>query len=161
MNRLQTLKPAADKRWLLLAAGVLWSGVGVILSSLAYGWLKPVDFGDALWLTFAGVLLAVAIYLLGFSKFANKNIRRIDAYLNDKVCIFAFQEWTSYPLVVVMVSMGIGLRKYSPVPKPLLAVLYIGIGGSLFLASLHYYRQLIRVNVQKSAHLVRGSEEGS
>lgn len=44
--------------------------------------------------------------------------------------------------MIVMISLGIFLRLYSPIPKPLLAVMYIGIGGSLFLASLHYYKHI-------------------
>ncbi len=93
-------------------------------------------------MTLAGVLLASAIYYFGFSKLAKKNIQRITDMAGDKICIFAFQEWTSYPLVIVMISLGIFLRMYSPIPKPLLAVMYIGIGGSLFLASLHYYKHI-------------------
>jgi hypothetical protein len=117
-ERLQSLNPAVNKRWLLLLAGIMWSVVGVMLASLAYGWLKPVELGEASWRVLTGLLLALAIYAFGFSKFADRNIRRIDDYLKDKVCVFSFQEWTSYPLVVVMVSMGIGLRVYSPIPKP-------------------------------------------
>jgi hypothetical protein len=143
--RMQSLTPAVYRQWLYLLAGLMWSGVGLMLCSLAYGWLVPVASGEALWRALAGLLLALAIYHFGFSKFADRNIHRIDDYLKDKVCIFAFQEWTSYPLVVVMVSMGIGLRVYSPIPKPWLAVLYIGIGGSLFFASFHYYLKLLKM----------------
>lgn len=38
-----------------------------------------------------------------------------------------------------MISLGIYLRIYSPFPKPLLAILYLGIGGGLLSASLHYF----------------------
>jgi len=86
-----------------------------------------------------GMVFAISIYAFGFSKLAKKNIDRIDAIDCDKPCIFAFQEWTSYPLIAVMISLGIFLRVYSPIPKIYLAAMYIGIGGSLFLASLHYY----------------------
>jgi len=122
----------------------MWSGVGLILGNLAYGWLLPVEFPQVLWMTLAGVLLASAIYYFGFSKLAKKNIRRITDMAGDKICIFAFQEWTSYPLVVVMIGLGISLRNNLPIPKPYLAILYIGIGGGLFLSSLHYYLHLLR-----------------
>jgi hypothetical protein len=62
----------------------------------------------------------------------------------ERVCLFAFQKWTSYPLVVVMIALGIYLRLYSPIPKPYLAVLYIGLGLSLLVSSLQYYLQAIR-----------------
>jgi hypothetical protein len=140
-SRISKLKPSVDKRWLYLIAGGIWSVVGLMLCRLAYGWLRPVNWPMAVILALFGLLLAAAIYLFGFSYFARVNIRRIANYRIEKICIFAFQRWTSYPLVVVMISLGIFLRIYSPIPKPYLAVLYIGIGGGLFLASLLYYRR--------------------
>ena len=95
-------------------------------------------------MTLAGALLASAIFYFGFSKLAKKNIQRINDMVGDKICIFAFQEWKSYPLVVVMIGLGISLRKFFPIPKPYLSILYIGIGGGLFLSSLYYYKHLLR-----------------
>ena len=120
----------------------MWSGVGLMLCNLPYGWLLPVVFPQVLWMMLAGLLLASAIYYFGFSKLAKKNIQRITDMAGDKICIFAFQEWTSYPLIVVMVGLGLSLRNLLPIPKPYLAILYIGIGGGLFLSSLAYYRAL-------------------
>jgi hypothetical protein len=137
--------PAVRKIWLHLLAGVMWSGVGIMLISLAARWLGLVVFYQTILLILAGMALAGGIFFFGFSKMALKNVRRIEAYMNERVCLFAFQKWTSYPLVLFMVSLGIYLRVYSPIPKPLLAILYIGIGGSLFLASLHYFTQVSRL----------------
>lgn len=122
----------------------MWSGVGLMLCNLAYGWLLPVAFPPVLWMTLAGVLLASAIFYFGFRKLAKKNIQRITDITGDKPCIFAFQEWTSYPLIVVMIGLGLSLRNLLPIPKPYLAILYIGIGGGLFLSSLCYYKHLLR-----------------
>ncbi len=64
--------------------------------------------------------------------------------MQGKRCVFAFQSWKSYLIVVIMIAMGIGLR-HSPIPKPYLSVLYIGIGLALILSSfryLKYYREL-------------------
>ncbi len=102
-------------------------------------------------MTLAGVLLASAIYYFGFSKLAKKNIHRITGMAGDKICIFAFQEWTSYPLIVVMVGLGLSLRNLLPIPKPYLAILYIGIGGGLFLSSLYYYKHLLHPQHHVSA----------
>jgi len=133
------LKPGTPKNWLYLTAGLMWSGVGIWLCNLAFGWLaprKPVLF---LSMGAVGVMLALTIYRFGFSAFAKRNIARIKALNSQRPCIFAFQSWTSYPLVAFMISLGIFLRKFSPIPKPYLAAMYIGIGGSLFLASFYYY----------------------
>ena len=77
----------------------------------------------------------------GFSRLADRNISRINRY-PGRVCLFAFQEWTSYVIVVVMVSLGIMMRR-SPFPKPYLGSMYTGIGGALFLASWHYHLHLL------------------
>ena len=143
-NAFQKWKPAAPKIWLFSLSGVMWSGVGVMLCSMAYSWLKPLPITSALVLALAGIILAVIISTYGFSGLAVKNICRISNIPGRKICIFAFQAWSSYPLVVFMITLGIMLRKFSPIPKSWLAVLYIGIGGGLFLASLQYYRHLSR-----------------
>ena len=152
MNRINTLKPGVDKFWLFVVASLMWSGVGIYLDFLAYGWLRPVEISQALLFVVSGILLAVVIYAIMFKRFADLNILRIRDLPGDKICVFAFQRWTSYPLVVVMISLGIFLRMYSPIPKPYLAVLYIGIGTSLFLASLRYYRYLYSFLKQGGSH---------
>jgi hypothetical protein len=43
---------------------------------------------------------------------------------------------------IFLLSIILSLRMYTPIPKPLLADMYIGIGGSLFLANLHYYKYI-------------------
>jgi len=139
-----SLKPAVSKRWLFALAGLMWSGVGVMLCRLAYKWLQPLNSPQAMTLTASGALMALLVYRFGFSKLALKNIRRIQQ-LPGRVCLFAFQEWRSYPLVVFMIALGILLRR-SPVPKSYLAVLYIGIGSGLLAASTHYFRRLLKPN---------------
>ena len=142
MEFVKKLKPAVGKNWLVLIAGLTWSAVSVMLCRYAIEWWLSVDISPGLLFGLCGCLLGAAIYRFGFSKLADKNIRRIEAYQGVKVCVFAFQAWTSYPLVAFMIFLGIFLRKYSPIPKPNLGVMYLGIGMGLFLASLHFFRHL-------------------
>jgi hypothetical protein len=135
-------RPAVDKCWLHLIAGMLWTTVGVMLLNLAVGWLVPVGLPAALAYAFAGLLLALGFYFLSFSKLAGKNVGRIEQIEADKTCIFAFQAWKSYPLILFMIALGITLRHFTPIPKPFLAIAYIGVGGGLFLSSLLYYGHL-------------------
>lgn len=141
---LNKLKPAVNKNWLHLFAGVVWFSVGVMLMSFAARWLKAVVLLPMLLLLLAGLLLATGIYFFGFSKLAKKNIKRINILGGEKLCLFAFQGWTSYPLVIFMIFLGIYLRTASPIPKPILAILYLGIGGGLFSASIHYFAHIAR-----------------
>ena len=150
LQYLRNFKPGVRKNWLQLTAGLIWLGVGIMLIGFAYRWLKPVIFPSLLWLILAGCLLATGIYFFGFSKMANKNIKRICQLKGEKVCLFAFQKWTSYPLVAFMISLGIYLRVYSPIPKPQLAILYLGIGGGLSLSSTRYFAQVARAFQSKN-----------
>lgn len=151
---IQDYRPAAHKIWLYGLAGTVWLGVGIMLVVFSSRWLKPIALAPMLGLILAGIALASPIYFFGFSKLAQKNIRRIGAYAKERVCLFAFQEWKSYPLVAFMVSLGVYLRSYSALPKPILAVLYLGIGGGIFSASLHYFAHILsffKVDVKRES----------
>jgi hypothetical protein len=131
------LKPGVSKRWLLVLAGFVWSGVGVMLCRLAYGWLRDTQGSPALLLGLSGAVAALGVYRFGFVRVARRNMERIDRSV-DNACVFSFQSWRGYLIVAVMVTLGVTLR-HSAIPRPVLAVLYAAIGGGLFLASLHYY----------------------
>lgn len=117
--------------------------VGIMLLNLAIGWLKPLGLSRALVHVLAGILLALGFYFFTFSKLACKNVGRIEQLEADKTCIFAFQTWKSYPLIVFMIALGITLRHFTPIPKPYLAIAYTGVGGGLLLSSLLYYGHLL------------------
>jgi hypothetical protein len=144
MEWINKLKPGLPKNWLLLTAGLMWTGVGVFLISLAVGWIFAPVVPRPWYYWGPGGLLALAIFQFGFSRLSIKNSRRIVDLDIEKPCLFAFQQWHSYPLVLFMIALGITLRKFTPIPKPLLGILYIGIGGGLGLSSYYYYREIIR-----------------
>jgi hypothetical protein len=143
MENLISWKPGVSKVWLYILAAVMWSGVGLYLNYLAYKWLRPVFLIPAIIIITCGLILAMGLYIVMFRGFADQNIIRIRSLTGDKICVFAFQKWTSYPLVMLMISTGIFLRLYSPIPKPFLAILYLAIGTGLLIASLKYYRLLV------------------
>ena len=139
---LHRFDPVVSKKWLLVLAGLMWAAVGVMLSSLAFGWLTADPSWGMLLLGSVGILLAIAVYRFGFVKIARKNIARIWNGA-ERACLFSFQAWKSYLLILVMMTMGILLRN-SPLPKPYLAVLYSTIGGALFISSFHYFAHIYR-----------------
>jgi hypothetical protein len=140
MPDLSRLKPALPRRYLLLLSGLMWSLVGLMLCRLAYRWYLALNIGDHWVYILGGLLLALPIHHFGFSIIAKSNINRIKL-LPENPCLFAFMSWWNYPLVAFMISLGMVMR-HSPIPKSYLGILYIGIGGGLFLSSLRYYRAL-------------------
>ena len=141
------IKPTVPKCLLIALAGLMWSTVGAMLCSMAYYWLKVVDWLTAFPFGLFGIILSLVVYRFGFSGIARKNIDRI-CLLPEKGCIFAFQAWKSYLIIVVMITLGIILR-HSPIPKHYLAIVYTTVGGALLLSSLHYYRGLWRLLILK------------
>lgn len=128
--------PAVKKEYLLLPAGFIWLGVGLMLCSMAFRWLQsavhPVVFAAA------GIAAAILISNFGFGKIAGQNIDRIKALPGSR-CFFSFMTLKSYLLVLVMMSFGIALR-HSSLPKTFLSVIYIGIGIALAISSIRYFK---------------------
>lgn len=129
-------KPAVHKKYLMITSGLMWSGVGIFLISLANKWLHNINGIMIYYLL--GFLFALIIHRFGFIKIARQNVNRILNMKKTKVCFFAFQQWKSYGIIVIMMSLGMYMRN-SFIPKNYLAVLYFSIGGALFLSSIKYY----------------------
>ncbi|MFZ0132325.1 MAG: hypothetical protein WAK95_07270 [Desulfobacterales bacterium] len=140
---LNRLKPAVPKYALMAMAGLLWTTVGLGLCRLGYKWVSLLPGTRSLPIGIAGGVLAVMTYRTSFSAVAAKNIERL-CRLPDRGCLFAFQAWRSYLIIVFMIGLGVVLR-HSPVPKALLAVLYFAIGGALIMGSFRYYALLWRI----------------
>ncbi len=140
-NTLAKYKPSVARRFLWLVAGLLWSAVGVGLCAAAVYWLMDAPWPANLLGAGVGLGAGAVIYRFGFSRIARKNIARI-AQKPEKVCIFAFQAWKSYVLIVVMMALGFALR-HSALPRLALASLYMAIGSGLGLSSILYYAQLM------------------
>lgn len=127
-----------DKSVLILMAGLMWCGVGVMLIRYAVSWLAICTLKEQMVFYFLGFLAAMPIHHFGFLKIADKNINRI-LPLTEKKNPFTFMTVKSYFIVIVMVSMGIALR-HSAIPKKYLSLLYNGIGLALFLSGIRYFR---------------------
>ena len=134
------LKPAVTQKALVLIAGLVWTGVGILLSTMAVVWLAAAPRSQGVLLGTVGVLLAVVAWRFGFSRLSRANVDRIERS-PARACAFSFQAWKSYLIMGSMIALGIVLR-HSAIPKPWLAVVYSTIGGALLLASLDYYRHV-------------------
>ncbi len=136
---IRSLNPAIPRRFLLIIAGGIWSGAGLLLCARAYIWFQNFGLFRAVPLESVACILAAAGYFFGFTRLARKNIRRISD-LPSKACIFAFTAWRGYLIIGTMVTLGILIRS-SSFPRQYLAVLYGAMGGSLLLASILFYAE--------------------
>jgi len=144
-SKLMRFRPAVDKKVLVLMAGTMWCGVGMMLISYAVSWLIIADIVNQLIFGLAGLAAAMPIHFLGFKRLADKNLARL-LPLTEKKCIFSFMTWKSYLIVPIMVSMGIFLR-HSSIPKLFLSIIYNGIGLGLFLSGIRYFSFFITLMI--------------
>jgi len=140
---IRKFNPAVDKSVLILMAGLMWCGVGIMLMRYAISWLSSCSAREQVIFYTIGFLAAMPIHHFGFLKIADKNLNRILA-LTEKTSPFSFMTWKSYIIVLIMVSMGIALR-HSSLPKRYLSVLYNGIGLALFLSGIRYFRYFLKL----------------
>jgi hypothetical protein len=133
-------KPGVHKAWLLLIAGMLWIGIGLMLDLLAGSWLIKETAHRALISAVTGFVLALLIHHFGFLRVADRNLGRI-LPMEGKRCVFSFMSWRSYLLAAVMIFTGYFLR-HSRLPKLYLAILYSAIGTGLMLSSIRYLRHM-------------------
>jgi hypothetical protein len=139
--------PATDKKVLVIMAGLMWCGVGVMLVRYAITWLSVCTGKEQIMFYSVGFLAAMPIHHFGFLKIADKNLNRI-LQMTGKQNVFTFMTWKSYIIVVIMISMGIALR-HSAIPKKYLSVLYNGIGLALFLSGIRYLRVFINLSQKR------------
>jgi hypothetical protein len=131
--------PMVPRFWLHLTAGLIWSSVGGALMIVACYWASETSWPENLAWLLAGFLGGILIYARVFSRIAQRNIQRIEAR-KDGNCLFGFQPWRSYLLIVAMICLGYALR-HSPLPRVVLAAIYAAIGNGLALSSSLYYRR--------------------
>jgi hypothetical protein len=142
---LARIKPDVPKYWLIAIAGVVWSAVGAMLCHRAWGWLHPLNDLRLLALAATGLGLAFVFHRVMLERIARRNMSRICNYA-ERGCVFAFQAWRSYLIILVMIALGSFLR-HTAMPREILAVLYTAMGGALILSSLAYLRLFYRIKV--------------
>ncbi len=138
-NTFESCKPSVRRHWLVFAAGVVWLTVGCGLTSAACFWLYSSQWPLSLVLGALSLALGLIVYSFGFSRIVSKNLERIGGK-PERVCLFAFQGWRSYFLILAMMLMGFTLRRL-PVPKEFVAMIYFTMGSALIRGSSLYFRR--------------------
>ena len=137
---IERFKPAAHRKWLILLSGLTWAGVGIFLSFLAIKWLRMYDWKTIIIVNIIGISLGLIKAFFVFNKVSARNIERI-LKLPERPCVFAFQDWKSYGLILLMMGLGIFLRTNPSIPKYYIAPVYIAVGLALFIASFNYFKK--------------------
>jgi hypothetical protein len=112
--------------------------------AVACFWLYSSAWPLSLVLGALSLALGLIVHSFGFSRIVRKNLERIGGK-PEVVCLFAFQGWRSYFLIVTMMLMGYALR-HLPIPKDIDAIIYFTIGSALICGSSLYFRKFSAEN---------------
>jgi hypothetical protein len=129
--------------YLHLVSGVLWSAIGLLLITFATSWLISLHLDHPWFLMFSGTLAGIIVAFYGFTGIVNQNIQRINE-LESPVSVFAFQSWKSYLLALLMMAMGLYIRRSDWIPLFIKTPGYYTIGTALSISSFRYYRAFSR-----------------
>ncbi len=133
-----------SKRTLLLIASFVWSIAGGIL--LYRGAAGILFYGEHLFLKFTiGLIGGVAFFLLLFKKISGKHIRRIETMERDRLPFYSFFSPKAYIMMILMISLGITIRKTGVVPFEYLSVFFVTMGLPLFLSALNFLRRFLTI----------------
>jgi hypothetical protein len=131
-------KPAARVRTHLLAAALLWTIVGFGLAAVGLVWCftlrPPWSFGLAV----AGLAVGTLKGFYIIRRIARGNSARLIAR-GDGHCLGGFLSAKTWLLVLAMMASGILLRQ-SPIPRPVLGVIYAAVGTGLLIGSFPLWK---------------------
>ncbi|MGM0574275.1 MAG: hypothetical protein ACQEXJ_00890 [Myxococcota bacterium] len=134
----ERLKPAARARTHMMAAALTWTAVAAGLGAAGARWALGASTGGA------ALALAAGLVLGGLK--GHFVIRRVARRLRDRIldrgdgkCVGGFFPWRSWLLVGGMMGLGLVLR-LSPIPRPVLGAVYVGLGAALAMGSVVYWR---------------------
>ncbi len=131
-------------RGLIILAGVIWFGVGIMLNAFAIRWFGQLTRAEIIWAISLGIIIGVLKVIFIFKKLIDKNILRIKK-INGKAPWWKFQRPGAYYLIFGMMALGIFLRTTGIVAKKYLAPVYIGVGLALALGSIFYFKAALNL----------------
>lgn len=137
------------KIFLYISAALLWVIGGIKVVGIAIMTFKEISFLDK-WATFWIILWAIISFFFFhktiFPRVVKKNINAIEEDSKKTLlpyyrCLRAI-DWL---IMVVMMSIGIGIRYFELLPKTFIAGFYFPLGMSLVLSTLPYYYEVKRI----------------
>jgi len=137
--------PHVSSRGLMFCATFLWAFAGAML--LIRGIYGVIDFPSFLAFKLSiALVFGVIFYLFIFNKISDKHIVRIGSMSDKRIPFYAFFNLQSYFMMVLMISIGIVVRKTGIMSFEYIAVFYIVMGIPLFVSALKFLYYTINFN---------------
>lgn len=132
---------------LLLIAGVVWLMAGFNVARLGIISYSNVE---GAWYLYLLSLLIFALFGRMFFNMTEKHTERVLAY-EESMPFWYFFDKKSYIIMILMMSMGIGLRATGLLPEGFIAFFYTGLGCALALSGILFLRNFFLFGKEKGA----------
>jgi TRAP-type C4-dicarboxylate transport system permease small subunit len=129
------------KRYLFLAAGIVWLAAGINVLRMGLFVPEPVWHSPQI-LVAAVVFICFAIM---FVSIVRKNVARIKNYKEDRIGIFRCFNVNGYVIMALMISLGFFLRYAQIWPMIWIQTFYTGLGAALIVAGFLFLTYTIKV----------------
>ncbi|WYD80254.1 MAG: hypothetical protein V8K32_13190 [Candidatus Electrothrix gigas] len=133
------IKPNVSKSVHFFSAPFIWTAVGIMLMVRGLHWI---GLSLTLWLLFIVLLVGTLKSLMILDRSAKKTLHRI-MLLNEKSCIGAVYSWKTWLFVVLMMSLGMILRRMTE-PGLFFGTVYLAVGWGLLLSSRHGWKRWLQ-----------------
>ena len=132
------LKPTIKTNYLLFVAAFVWATAGGLLMVRGLHTAHP--HHDSWHWQLPLVLVLGSLFYLGiFVKIASKHINRILGIDKQSICVFAFFNTKSYFMMLVMITLGILLRRSHLVGNESLGLFLVIMAIPLLVSSVRFF----------------------
>lgn len=133
------LKPSIKTKYLLFVASFVWAFASIILIVRGLHTAQP-HHDEWYWQLPLVLMLGALFYYIVFEKISAKHIKRILAIEKPSICIFAFFNKKSYLMMLVMISLGVLLRRSHVVGNESLGLFLVIMAIPLLVSSVRFLR---------------------
>lgn len=132
-----------SKKVLLIIGGTLWFIAGGVLVYRGVDAIAHSNTTSILKIVIT-VIAAILFYVLIFKRVAFKQISRLEQMPNSKYPFYMFLSIRSFLMMLLMMGIGIALRKSGIVSFNILMFFLPVMGSSLLISAFRFYRHAIK-----------------
>ena len=139
---------------MLLVAALVWTFAGGMLLYRGYTLSNPLP---AYWEVklFMCLIAGLIFFLLLFNRISAKHVRRIRNLPQEQPGVFSFFNLKSYVMMLLMLTLGVSLRKSGAIAPEYLSLLYVTMGIPLLMSSFRFYHSFFTFRIVRVSDTIK------
>lgn len=133
------MKYGVSKQALLVTAGIIWiiAGANILRIGIAT-WRQ--SSGEELFKVAEATVVFLLFFIFVFRRLYYRHTERIERKQSDKNCPFGFFDARGWIVMMLMISLGIVMRKFDLLPDRFISVFYTGLSLALIFTGVLFMR---------------------